>query len=156
MTWVAIKAFLTDNGVWLGSLAALVAIIGFAWAWVWNVLKATWRFVSGSSTENNEKSTADVIVDRLLQEQQLRLEAEQERDGLKQAVEDLQAQSGPEEEKALAALEQGETAEAEELFREIAETNARAGTDAHKKAARAYRNLGALAFLHDTQKALEA
>ena len=57
---------------------------------------------------------------------------------------------------ALALLEQGDTKAAEAIFQEIANTKTAEGKAANQKAAEAYRHLGALAFLHDTQKALNA
>ena len=52
-------------------------------------------------------------------------------------------------EEALEKLAQGDTRKAEAIFQEIADRDI-------QEAAEAYRNLGALAFLHDTQKALNA
>ena len=58
--------------------------------------------------------------------------------------------------KALKALETGDTAAAKALFRREAERAEHATQQAAKEAASAYRHLGALAFLDDTQEALEA
>ena len=55
-------------------------------------------------------------------------------------------------EEALQKLAEGDTQKAEAIFQEIAD---RKKTDI-QEAAEAHRNLGALAFLHDTQKALNA
>jgi tetratricopeptide (TPR) repeat protein len=52
--------------------------------------------------------------------------------------------------------EKGDSAAAEDIFREIAERKKKEGGAAHREAARALRHLGALAFLHDSEKALAA
>ena len=57
---------------------------------------------------------------------------------------------------ALAHLAQGETADAEAIFQEILERKAAEGLASNKEAAAAARHLGALAYLHDTKKALKA
>ena len=59
-------------------------------------------------------------------------------------------------EAALARLTQGKTAEAEAIFQEVLDRKAAEGSVAHTEAAAAARHLGALAFLHDTRKALGA
>ena len=57
---------------------------------------------------------------------------------------------------ALEQLEQGETEAAEAIFREILDARKTEGRDANREAAAAARHLGALYFLHDTQKAVSA
>ncbi len=57
---------------------------------------------------------------------------------------------------ALAQLEQGETATAESIFQEILDAKKAEGRDANREAAAVARHLGALYFLHDTQKAVSA
>ena len=59
-------------------------------------------------------------------------------------------------EKALTELREGRPDAAEALFRDIKEERRALGESALKDAARAARHIGALAFYHDTQKALEA
>jgi tetratricopeptide (TPR) repeat protein len=57
---------------------------------------------------------------------------------------------------ALAMLREGKFEAAEAVFAEIAEAKAAEGAAANKEAAHALRNLGNIAFLHDTEKALDA
>jgi protein O-GlcNAc transferase len=57
---------------------------------------------------------------------------------------------------AFQALEQGNPNEAKSIFAEIAENKSAEGRKANKEAAAAFRHMGALAFLTDTQEALEA
>ena len=59
-------------------------------------------------------------------------------------------------EAALSELREGRPGAAEELFRKIVDKRRAAGKDAFGDAARAARHIGAIAFYHDTQKALEA
>jgi tetratricopeptide (TPR) repeat protein len=66
----------------------------------------------------------------------------------------LQAPPGIDE--ALEQLAQGNTASAEAIFLNVAEKKEAEGTRANQEAAEALRHLGALAFLNDTQKALDA
>lgn len=55
-------------------------------------------------------------------------------------------------EEAMSALTKGDTTKAENLFEQVTQK----GEQEAKHTAQAYRNLGALAYLHDTQKALNA
>ena len=57
---------------------------------------------------------------------------------------------------ALAFLEKGNTMAAETIFQKLEERKTAEGKAANEEAATAARHLGALAFLHDTQKALNA
>ena len=71
---------------------------------------------------------------------------------LTNAVNALAKQEGPGIDEALQLLAQGDTTAAEAIFQKVAN---RKKADI-QEAAVAYRHLGALAFLHDTQKALNA
>ncbi|MDQ3795999.1 MAG: hypothetical protein M3294_00055, partial [Pseudomonadota bacterium] len=82
----------------------------------------------------------------------------QQAHGALQALADLRGRkdSGPGVSEALACRKQGKTKKAEDVFQTIAQRN-EAHIAAHsKKAAAAYRHLGALAFLKNSQKALHA
>jgi tetratricopeptide (TPR) repeat protein len=82
---------------------------------------------------------------------------EQEVAQLKAAFEALESRrSEPGVEDALAHLEQGETTQAIQIFEETAQRKEAEGATANKEAAAAYRHLGAIAFLNETQKAIEA
>ena len=80
---------------------------------------------------------------------------------LKEAVTALanqkdQPDAPPELDDALRELEQGKPVAAESIFQEVLDRKAAEGEAANKQAAEAARHLGALAYLHDTQKALHA
>lgn len=57
---------------------------------------------------------------------------------------------------ALACLERNDTQKAESIFAEILKTKEAVGQTALKDAAQAAKHIGALMFLHDTERALEA
>ena len=65
-------------------------------------------------------------------------------------------QAPPGIDEALEQLAQGNTAAAEDIFQKIEQRKIAEGKAANKEAAEAARHLGALAFLHDTKKALDA
>jgi tetratricopeptide (TPR) repeat protein len=67
-----------------------------------------------------------------------------------------QVGSDSERDAALKALEQGDTSQAKLLFAKAAQKDEQSATQANKQAAANYRNLGALAFLDNTQEALHA
>ena len=67
-----------------------------------------------------------------------------------------QPKAPPGIEDALAQLQQGHTAAAETIFETVLAREAAVGQAANQQAAEAARHLGALAFLHDTDKALAA
>ena len=75
---------------------------------------------------------------------------------LTNAVTALTQQHGSRIADAVAQLKQGNPAAAERIFQDILTRKAAEGKAAHQQAAEAARHLGALAFLHDTQKALYA
>jgi tetratricopeptide (TPR) repeat protein len=57
---------------------------------------------------------------------------------------------------ALQALEQGNTAQAQAIFAEVAATKETAGKKNNQEAAEAYRHLGALAYMNNPKEALTA
>jgi tetratricopeptide (TPR) repeat protein len=87
---------------------------------------------------------------------------EEKRKRAQTALDDLLARQDAEDpppgiDDALRLIEEkGDSAAAEDIFREIAERKKKEGGAAHREAARALRHLGALAFLHDSEKALAA
>ncbi len=88
---------------------------------------------------------------------------EEEIKSLTQAIDDLKraAEVAPKSRKnqfheAFGALEKGETQQAEILFQTIAKNAEKTAKDSKEKEARAYRNLGAIAFLTETKKAIKA
>ncbi len=105
----------------------------------------------------------DGIVAKLLAAHDTINAREQEIAALKAAVAAVRDQSGPGVAEALSRLEQGDSAAAEKLFSEVLERLEREGREALDQgreklaeAATAARHIGAMAFLHDTDKALEA
>ena len=78
------------------------------------------------------------------------------REQAKAAVAALARQEGPGIDEALARLAEGNTAAAEEIFKAIEERKTAEGVGANKAAAEAARHLGALAYFHDTQAAIDA
>jgi protein O-GlcNAc transferase len=72
------------------------------------------------------------------------------------AEQQRQPNASPAIEDALTQLRQGHTAAAEAIFETILARKAAEGQAANQQAAEAARHLGALAFLHDTEKALNA
>jgi tetratricopeptide (TPR) repeat protein len=164
--WVTIKAFLIDNAVLLGSLAAVAAIVGFLFAPIRNLL-----------SRKKPTQTADLgpIIDRLTAEARRHGAVASELDGATQreeglqeqvrqlsaAVEALSAERGDPDapagiDEALRLLGEGDTAAAEAVFEEVKARRKAEGEGALKEAAAAARHIGALAFLHDTDKALVA
>jgi tetratricopeptide (TPR) repeat protein len=72
------------------------------------------------------------------------------------AVTALSQREGPRIDDALAQLRQGNTTMAEMIFQDILTRKTDEGQSANKQAAEAARHLGALAFLHNRDKALHA
>ncbi len=166
MDWQSIKEFLIDNAVLLGSLAAVAAIVGFLFAPIRNLLSS-----------KKPKETADLgpIIDRLAEEARRHGAVASELQGVAQreeglqeqvrqltaAVEALSAERGdpnapPGIDEALSLLKDGDTGAAEAVFEEVKTRRKAEGEGALKEAAAAARHIGALAYLHDTDKALAA
>jgi len=174
MEWFdTVKTWLTDNAVWLGALAAALAVLGGV---LWAPLGFLKKIISNSSKDGGTPSTPpptptptpnlppnlDVYLNPLidLARKNGRLEGEQEwaveKARLLGTIEDLQSRSGPDAAAALEHLKSGETEQAKNLYREIAEAKAIEGASANSEAAKAYVILGAIAFLNDTEEALHA
>ena len=140
-----------DNHEWLAPLLASLAIIGGGLAWVINLLKA-----------KPDPGTAGVdlaikaLIARLQEKMGEVADKDQQIRQLKETVEALKAQSGPGIAEAMAELATGNTAKAEAIFRRVIDAKTEEGGAAYKQAAAAARHLGALAYLHDTDKALVA
>jgi len=88
-------------------------------------------------------------------------EGQQERVALRTAVQALDERAKapdapPKYQRALDLLRAGRTAEAETIFSEVVANRQAEGAAALKEAAEAARHLGALAYLDDTKKAIEA
>ncbi len=166
MDWQNMKEFLIDNAVLLGSLAAIAAIVGFLFAPIHNLF---------SRKKPNETPDLAPIIDRLTQEARQHgavaseLEGAAQREGdlqeqvrqLTAAVEALSAERSdpdapPGIDEALGLLKDGETGAAEAIFEEVKTRRKAEGEGALKEAAAAARHIGALAYLHDTDKALAA
>ncbi len=166
MDWQTIKEFLIDNAVLFGSLAAVAAIVGFLFEPIRNLL---------SSKKPNEIADLAAIIDRLTAEARRHgavaseLEGAAQREGdlqeqvrqLSAAVEALSAERSdpdapPGIDEALRLLKDGDTGAAEAVFEEVKARRKAEGEGALKEAAAAARHIGALAYLHDTDRALAA
>ena len=101
------------------------------------------------------------IIEVLLaghKEKDLRVEEQaQQIQALQETLQALRAQEDkPAVQEALALLAQGDTSEAEKIFRQVLKQKSTEGCKANQEAAAAARHLGSLAFLYDTEKALQA
>jgi protein O-GlcNAc transferase len=136
------------------------------------IIAAVYRFIKWLRQRTPDESKARALAEQLAKEarERGRFEGMQEvglalsqKDGQIQAltrtIEELRqgaAQGTPGMERALAMLREGEFEAAEALFAAIGEAKAAEGAAANKEAAHAFRNLGNIAFLHDTDKAMRA
>ena len=76
-----------------------------------------------------------------------------------EALQDLEREGGAEPDRvadAFAHIEQGDTAAAEAIFAEVEAAETAKGAEHTKRAADMAKQIGALAFLHDTEKAVNA
>ncbi len=163
MEWFdAAKTWLTDNAIVLGALVAVFALGGYVlkpFRSLFAVANATrgdtfvekvYDDLREARTQRDDHATAAQYLQSELQS------AQEENDGLKKAIAGLVAKESPQADDALEHLRKGDTEQAKRLYREIGETKANEGTTANKEAAEAYVNLGAIAFLNDTDEALTA
>ncbi len=159
---------------WLKSQATLLnaiyALMGIAViALVWS--KGLFRFFFPEKKQEGPKFNLNDLIEKHVQlagdnrdltaqvsdlNSQLE-DREQQNAQLSAAFEDLIArQSEPGVADALAHLKKGDTAQAIQIFKETAQKKEAEGNTSHKEAAEAWLHLGAIAFLGETQKALEA
>ena len=101
------------------------------------------------------------LVEKIIQSRQLAFDQREQayQDQIKsltEAVKALAQQKDPGIKEALAQLAQGDTEAAEKIFENLLRQKSAEGRAANQQAAEAARHLGALAFLHDTQKAIQA
>ena len=180
------KTWLTDNAIWLGALVTLPVIIAFFGKPIVKFGKVLFRrsdnpgapttnihnnpmsvapniTVSPNITVHGNSSDTAALADRLIdlavENANLKRDNEglsQEKGALKKTIEDLKGRSGQEAAEALKHLKAGDTEQAKKLYQKIGETKATDGTSANKEAAEAYCNLGAIAFLDNTDEALTA
>lgn len=175
-SWQTIKNWVVDPAnqptiIIIGLIAAFLAILVPIWA----ILKLPVKILLKKKIEP-ETSTAEDIAKAAITSyeqgkqsaaselQQDLAQRDQQIAALTKAVEALQTERSDAEteteqttiDTALAHLKDGNTSEAEAIFEEILETETKRGHEANKQAASAARHIGALAFLHDTEKALNA
>jgi len=142
-------------------LALAVILLGFALVF--------YRDYRGEQARlDNERAVAEAIagVEARYRARLAELESQGELHeatirSLNEAVHALAAKAGspqapPGVDAALAELARGETAAAERIFAEVLARRSAEGAAANREAAEAARHLGALAYLHDTGKALAA
>ncbi len=166
MDWQNIKELLIDNAVLLGAIAAAIVIASFLFAPIRNLL---------SRKKPTETADLGPIIDRLTEEARRHGAVASELEGAAQREEGLQEQvrqlsaavealsaersdpdAPPGIDEALKLLQGGDTAAAEAVFEEVKARRKAEGEGALKEAAAAARHIGALAYLHDTDKALAA
>ena len=108
---------------------------------------------------------ANALVSKLFKEAKAATRAQVQNKALKkqliEAVEELanlrnQKDAPPGINQAFALLKQGNTKAAEKIFQEIEDRKTAQGQTANKQAAAAARHIGALAYLHNTRKSLNA
>ena len=156
MVWEELRTFLTENIDLMGVSTALIGVVIGIWWFLLGGLKQIWSWVGPQTKSENDIQTIEAILDKLMAVREVKVEVEKERDELGKAIISLQRQSGLQREEALEALKAGRTDKAEALFLAIAEERSKNVSTANKEAAEAWRHVGALAFLHNTQKALAA
>ena len=152
-----------QSGVLIGRLvryvfviALLITIAGFGYAGLKAYLETEERIAAGPKVDVN------AIVETLTREHREREAVAQEQiDALTKAVTALARQSEepqapPGVGDALLELAKGNTDAAEAIFQDTLDRKEAEGELSLKEAAEAARHLGALAFLHDTEKALAA
>ncbi len=155
MDWQEIWDFVLKNP----GAATFVLVAGLA------VLGGLWKAYTHFFPKAGTVATADTerIVHVLTTQLESADQREQEhRDQIRQltaAVDALKVEGGkpdalPGIAEALEHLEKGDTAAAEAVFEEVKTRRKAEGEGARKEAAAAARHIGALAFLHDTAKAL--
>jgi tetratricopeptide (TPR) repeat protein len=150
-------------GLWVGIVSGALGIVGAIWATIRFLIR---RISASKKTEADE--LADKIANNLREKLALQssepsspdkeIQArDQEIAQLKAAVAALiERKDELDIADALAHIEKGETARAIQIFEDTAQKREAEGDTSHKEAAEAFRHLGAIAFLNDTQRALDA
>lgn len=150
-----------DTSTLITAFAAAITAIGVIAAIYYS--SRNLALAERSNSESNEPSQHSVDVAGALIEK-YKKESDDKGELIKtlsKAVEALTAeQSDPDAPEgiaeALACLERGDTDKAETIFQKIVEAKEAEGQTSFKQAAQAAMHIGALAFLHDTEKALAA
>jgi len=174
--------FLAENGVWIGvlviTLGVAVSLVKVKRTWkagVWLtafVIVTTigllifqkWASYDLSKTETvlEVERTARLQAEKLLAPLQSQLDVKDEQiKALTDALKALPQQTGlPNAKQRIQEAEleiaSGKTGKAQAIYREILLKKKAEGETANREAAEAARRLGALAFLHDTEAALDA
>ncbi|PCI39684.1 MAG: hypothetical protein COB46_08330 [Rhodospirillaceae bacterium] len=135
--------------------AGLMVLAGAGWLIRWWLTKKT-PTPAPQSVDGTEAMTA------LTEKYKNQIDDQgQTIDALRKAVDSLTEKQGTPDapeglNEALDHLKQGDTKKAEALFERILEAKEAEGQAANLEAAEAAKNIGALAYLHDTDKALNA
>ncbi len=162
MDWQSIKEFLTDNAVLLSAIAAVVAIASFCSAPFRRLFAKPESDVQAIVQKLRETARQEGALSTQLDDAHQRIgDLEDQNRQLTAAVEALKVEGGkpdapPAIDQAFRLLSVGETEAAEAVFEEVKARRKAEGEGALKEAAAAARHIGALAFLHDTDKALAA
>lgn len=146
--------FMQSNWEWIAGLGTLI-FGGAGWLIVQKLNKQAPPAVIPSDVGTVAMTALSEKYGKTIDDQQQTI------DSLRKAVDALTTeQSDPDApegvDEALACLEQGDTGKAEAIFNKILETKESEGQASLKEAAQAAKHIGALAFLHDTEKALTA
>ena len=159
-----------DTRTKLQYIAAIVSIIAASST----IMAALYRFIKWlrRPTPKEESAEARALAEQLAKEarergkfegmQESSLARSQRDDQIKaltRTIEEMRqgaARGTPGMEQALAMLLEGKFEAAEALFAEIGEVKIAEGAAANEEAAHAYRHLGNIAYLHDTQKGMRA
>ena len=140
-------------------IALLVIVLGFGLAF-YKIQKESEISVSADRQRAEWAEQAKVALEKRLDDMKRQLSASESRaeefqelsKTLAEAVNSLAQQPGPGIDEALTQLTQGNTAAAKAVFQRVIQAEA----PAVKEAAAAWRHLGALAFLDDTEETLSA
>ena len=155
MSWDVFWDWFNNNVAWfVPSVLTALAMIGGLIRWI-----ISRRDRRKASPPDDTAAFIAQLIGGLEKANQRVGELESENKQLTKAVGALKEQAGapdapPGIDAALKQLAQGATASAEAIFEQVLER--KKGEAASKEAAAAARHIGALAYLHDTQKALSA
>jgi tetratricopeptide (TPR) repeat protein len=163
---------------WIVVLGSAVAILYRTWQWLRGERPATKRDLAKLAQQPTANGTVAydstrALAEKLVEQSSLATRAEdraatleqqmqskqQEIDALARTIEEMKASAKADQPgmaEALAALQRGDTVEAEILFEQIATAKIAEGAAANMEAAWALINKGNLLFLHDTQGAMGA
>jgi tetratricopeptide (TPR) repeat protein len=140
----------------VGVVAVLAVVSGFL---VWKDRREQVQQAAQTAAQARQLANIQALVEKLTANQPQGAEAPGRKQAITDAVEAAQkgaAAGNTRLARALELLQQGKIADAEPLFRAVADEREQASKAAGREAAEAWRNLGAIAGLADPKKAREA